>query len=394
IKNVLKQNFSSVYWVVGEIAAPAVPNSSGNIYTKLVEKGGTGTKAEVRLSIFAGSAYLLDEFTRKTGMQFTNGADVLVKVKVDLHEKWGFCLVLKDIDYSYTIAKVQDERQKTLLKLEKEKVIRFIEPGKYQTFNNQLKLNAVVQRIALISAKNSEGYNDFVKVLDHNSHNYKFKITDYFASMAGDPASKSIIAQLNLIGKQTQEYDAVAIVRGGGDDTGFVCYDDFELSKSVANFPLPIITGIGHERNKCIIDMVANTFTITPTMAAKVIVDHNWKFEQRMIELGNDAALASKELLSEAKTELKDLESNLNGFVKDLISEEKTWLEGILRDLKNFSPDNTLARGFAIISLDGKILKDTKLVKTGSKLKTITKSDLIESSVTKIEKRKNGEIKL
>jgi len=393
VKGVLDANLNTYFYVIGEISNYNGIEPNKHLYPRLIERRNGVITAEIKTCIFRGSVYQLTEFERKTGLKFENGIEVLLKVKVELHPIYGLSLIMNSIDHNYTLGKIQDEKLKTLIRLEKEKIIRLIEPGVYETHNKKLDRPSVIQRIALISSVNTKGYTDFKAALLGNKYGYKFTVTDFPATMQGNEAAKSMLSQLQTIDKRQEEYDAVAIIRGGGDDTGFICFDDYELSKAVANYKLPIITGIGHEQNKSIVDMVANIFTMVPAMAGKSIIEHNKDFENYIIELGHQIANASKEVIDSERHDLVELDGQLKHEFKLFIQNEKDTLNQLIRDVKNFSPENTLARGYAIITFGGNILNDTKQLKSGNKIKTITSSSIIESNITKIEKR-NGNANL
>jgi exodeoxyribonuclease VII large subunit len=253
------------------------------------------------------------------------------------------------------------ERQQTLDRLLKENpsTIQLFD-GVYRTYNNRLPLPAVIENIALITAPNSDGQRDFKQEIIKNKHQYRFTVTEFLTTIQGDTAHKLILEQLILIEQIGIPYDAVAIVRGGGSQTDFKPFDDYELSKYIANFPIPVFTGIGHDRNQSIADLMAREQK-TPTKAASLFVEHNFEFENNLINL---------------KTIFFDL-------IKDQVQNAKEKLEHAKRIVKLSSPQAILNRGFAIITINNKIITDPTLIKQNAALQTILRNETIYSTVTK-----------
>jgi exodeoxyribonuclease VII large subunit len=265
------------------------------------------------------------------------------------------------IDVAHTLGVLELERQITLERLLKEnpKTIQLFD-GIYKTFNNRLTLPLLIENIALITAPNSDGQRDFKQEISKNKHQYTFTVTEFLTTIQGDNAHNLILEQLKLIEKNRKSYDVVAIVRGGGSLTDFKSFDDYELAKYVANFPIPVFTGIGHDRNQSIVDLMAREQK-TPTKVASLFVDHNFEFENKLIEL----------------------KENLLDLIKVKIQNAKDDLNSAKRIVKISSPQTILNRGFAIITLEGKIITDPKSIKAKSELQTLLKDETIYSTVTK-----------
>ena len=223
----------------------------------------------------------------------------------------------------------------------------------------------VFERIALIASANTDGYRDFRKVIENNKYGYHFSVTDFSTQIQGDAASALIIEQLRNIYKSAEQFDIVVIVRGGGSDTDFKSFNDFELAKAVALFPVPILTGIGHDRNTSITDLMARQHK-TPTEVATFVIDHNADFENAVMQLHDRILVTSERLIDRAQRSLDTYK----------------------RIIASSSPDMILSRGFAIIRSNGKIVVDARDIYVNTEIETIMKNETIFSTVT--QKQDNG----
>jgi exodeoxyribonuclease VII large subunit len=283
---------------------------------------------------------------------------------VRFHQVYGLNLDILQIDVAHTLGTLELERQQTLDRLLKENpgTIQLFD-GVYVTYNNRLPLPPVIENIALITAPNSDGQRDFKQEILKNRHQYTFSVKEYLTTIQGDNAHKLILEQLQLIKESGLPFDVVAIVRGGGSQTDFKPFDDYELAKCIANFPVPVFTGIGHDRNQSIADLMAREQK-TPTKVASLFVEHNFGFENKLIEL----------------------KINLVEIIKRQIQNAKDKLENAKRIVKLSSPQTILNRGFAIITINGKIITDPKKIKQKDELQTILRDEIIYSTVTKKNK--------
>ena len=223
-----------------------------------------------------------------------------------------------------------------------------------------------MQNIALVTAPNSDGQRDFKQEIANNQYGYAFTVTEFLTQIQGDNSSKLIVQQLQLIESQMEKYDLVAIVRGGGSQTDFKPFDDYELSKYVAGFPLPVFTGIGHDRNTSIVDLMARQHK-TPTKVASSIVDHNYNFETALVNLKERFFSSAENLVERAKENIRQLK----------------------RTVKAYSPSTILQKGYAIITINDKIIINPEKIHPGTEIKTILRDELIYSTVTKKSINKN-----
>ena len=290
VKSELKTAFAAPVWVVAEIIELNL-NRTGHCYLELAEKDQLTDRmiAKTKATIWAGVyARLAPYFESVTGEQLRVGMKVLVRVTVEMHEVYSFSLNVLDIDAQYTLGDIAQQRARIIEQLTADGVI---------DMNKQLELPLVVQRIAVISSDSAAGWGDFKNQLDDNAYGYRFHTELFTAAMQGDTAPESIIAALNRIFVRISEFDAVAILRGGGSKSDLSCFDNYELAFNAAQFPLPIITGIGHERDDSVLDLVANTRLKTPTALAAFIIDRAAEFEQYLDEKCNAAFTAAADIV-------------------------------------------------------------------------------------------------
>lgn len=254
------------YWVQAELSDVRT-NYSGHCYLEFVQKDprGNALVAKARGMIWSNIYSMLKPyFERETGQAFTSGIKVLVKVTVDFHELYGYSLTVIDIDPAYTLGDMARRRKEIIRRLEEEGVL---------TLNKELEMPLLPQRVAVISSATAAGYGDFCNQLLNNADGLVFYPHLFAAVMQGDKVEASVIAALNAIYKEVDRWDVVVIIRGGGATSDLSGFDTYDLAANCAQFPLPIITGIGHERDDTVIDMVSHTRVKTPTAAAEFLIN-------------------------------------------------------------------------------------------------------------------------
>jgi exodeoxyribonuclease VII large subunit len=364
IEDAIDNEFGNeAYWVSAQIANVKKQEMQRRCYLTLEDYEEGIKTAEIRAVLWANFYTQIEQFEKNTGQEFKSGIEIVCKIKVRFHSVYGLNADIIEIDAAHTLGTLELLRQQTLEKLVKEnpKTIQLYD-GVYRTFNNRLPLPLVINRIALITAPNSDGKRDFVQELTANRHAYSYIISPFLTTIQGDTAHVLILEQLHAIEREYENYDAVAIVRGGGSSSDFKPFENYELALTVAHFPLPIISGIGHDRNQSIVDMMAREQK-TPTKAAAFFVDYNFEFENRLLNLKSSIYTAIKDQLQNANTQ---------------ISHAK-------RFIKMVSPQTILDRGFAIISLNNKIITDPTLITEQSEIETQLGDAIITSTVTKNE---------
>ena len=356
------------FWVSAQITNVKKYESNRRCYLTLEEYENGEKTAEMRAVFWSNYYSEIEKFEKITRQIFKNGIEIICRVKVRFHKVYGLNLDVTQIDVAHNLGSLELERQQTLERLLKEnpETIQLFD-GIFRTYNNRLPLPPVVKNIALITAPNSDGQRDFLQEIKKNKHGYTFVVNEFLTTIQGDNAHQLILGQLKLIEMIKEQFDVVAIVRGGGSQTDFKPFDDYDLSKSVANFPLPVFTGIGHDRNQSIVDLMAREQK-TPTKVAALFVDHNFEFENRLIDL---------------KTAFFDL-------IAEQLRLAKEGIENARRIVKLSSPQKILDRGFAIIMSNNKIVTDPGSINESGEIQTILRDTTIYSTVskkTKNEKR-------
>ncbi len=362
IEDAIKQTVGAdFYWVIAEISGHKFYPNQDRHYFEFVEKvdGQNEPIAKVGgVSWFDGSQHI-KLFEIATGQKFTNGIQVLVKVKVEFHQSFGFSLVLHDIDQSFTLGNLEKQRRETLLRLVSENPSFIKKVGEeFITLNKNLKLSLAIQNIAIIGSPNSEGYTDFIHTISSNQFGYKFSIDIYQSSVQGAEAEKELIKKLIDIYNSKIKYDCVVIIRGGGEKTDFIVFDTYNLSRAVAKFPIPIITGIGHHKDVSVVDLMTNTSTKTPTKAAEFIISHNRSLEDLILILQKEIIIKSQQLLSKAIEKINAINIVIINKSRTFISRHKD----ILNDTNLIITNNS--RTF--ISRHKDILNNTNIIITNN----------------------------
>lgn len=385
VRRSLEQCLPDEYWVQAEIS-DVRSNTSGHCYLEFVQKDARGNSliAKARGTIWANVYRLLKPyFEEATGQLFASGIKVLVRVTVDFHELYGYSLTVQDIDPAYTLGDMVLRRREILMQLEEEGVL---------TLNKELEMPVLPQRIAVISSATAAGYGDFCHQLQNNPQGFFFHAELFSALMQGNQVEKSILAALDEINRRRNEFDVVVIIRGGGATSDLSGFDTYLLAAACAQFSLPIITGIGHERDDTVLDSVAHTRVKTPTAAATLLIDRveeaggrleelvSRLYEGAFLRLGHEqkklsaykARIPSQAThrLTEARLTLQAAESSLLRVVELLLSRQKHHLELLHNRIDDASPAKILKRGYSITFKDGKVVRDAAILEDGAQLTT------------------------
>jgi exodeoxyribonuclease VII large subunit len=361
IQETIQDRFEGeIFWITTQIVDVKKQESLRRCYLKFIEKENNAIITEVRGVFWSFYYNWIEDFEKFTKQKFADGIEITCLVRVKFHPKFGLSLEALQIDFAYALGTLEIERQQTLERLLKENpsTIKLLD-GVYRTYNHSLPFPTVIQRIALITAPGSDGQRDFKQETEKNKHGYAFAITEFLTQIQGDQAHQLILQQLKLVETKKENFDVVVIVRGGGSQTDFKPFDNYELCRDIAGFPLPVVTGIGHDRNTSIADMMARQQK-TPTKVASLIVDHNLDFENN----------------------LQSLKERFFDSVSGLLDGAKNDLVKMKRLVKLSSPAAILNRGFAIVKVDNKIVTDPKKIKEGTQMETFLKDKIIHSTVT------------
>lgn len=384
IREVLEARFEgATYWINAEITDVKKYDRKRWCFLKFIEKEGAVITTEMKGVFWGGSYFHIENFERLTGRSFSDGLQLGCLVRVRFHPRYGLTLEVLEIDISYAVGKLAMEREAVLQRLlrENQESIR-LEDGQYITENNRLPLPLVMQRVALITAPASDGQRDFLHELEHNNYGYAFDVHQYLVQIQGDQSSKLIRQQLHSIHTTQPAFDVVAIVRGGGSQTDFKPFDDYDLAKTVATFPVPVITGIGHDRNISIVDLMARA-SKTPTKAAAAIIDHNFSFEQEILDLKRRFFSGATEMLGENQVRLTALQEAWKQSIAGSLKRRDYVLQNLKRLIMNLSPQRILKKGFAIVMYENTIITDPEKIATETNINTLLKTTLIHSHVTK-----------
>lgn len=274
LHNVIERTYPQPYFIKAEILKLNYYPHSGHCYPELIEKEGDKIKAEIRGIIWSTQFQQIDErFKRITGEALRENINILCLAKIEYSPKHGLALHIQDIEPSFTLGELMRNRAECIDKLKKEGVF---------DSNRKLALPLLPKRIAIISVETSKGYSDFVTTLTQNKRGYRFETTLFPSILQGEKAITGITTQLSAIENRKEDFDCVVIVRGGGGDVGLSCYDDYQMARRVATFPLPVLTGIGHSTNLTVVDMVAHTHKITPTDVAFTILEAFQDFDEKL----------------------------------------------------------------------------------------------------------------
>lgn len=304
VRCTIEQSLSNEYWVQAELSDVRV-NATGHCYLEFIQKDPRNNNliAKARGTIWANVFRLLRPyFETETGQVFTSGIKVLVQVRVEFHELYGYSLTVTDIDPTYTLGDMAKKRKEILRQLDEEGVL---------TLNKELEMPVLPQRVAVISSPTAAGYGDFCNQLENNSYGFIFYPRLFPAIMQGERVEESIIEALNAINNTLEKWDAVVIIRGGGSVSDLAGFDSYLLAANCAQFPLPIITGIGHERDDTVIDMIAHTRVKTPTAAAEYLINRVHESALRLDDMADYILSFVAQSISEEKQRLARLTERL-----------------------------------------------------------------------------------
>jgi exodeoxyribonuclease VII large subunit len=369
IQETIDANFGyESFWVTAEITDVKRMPQKQWCFLKLIEKSGSSIAASIDAVFWSNGFAEILKFEKATKTAFINGLEITCKVRVKFNARYGLKLEVTEIDTAFMLGKLELERQQTLERLvaENPDTIRLVDEM-YRTKNNTSNIPPVIQHIALITGVNSDGQRDFKKELELNKYGYAFAVTEYLTQVQGETASGQILQKLKEIEAARLRYDLVVIVRGGGSQTDFKPFDDYELCRYVAQFAIPVFTGIGHDSNTSILDLMARQYK-TPTKVATYIVDHNMQFEAEMEALKERLYQTAERRIERAKNNLKELK----------------------RVIKSSSPQTILNRGFAMIIQQGQIVTDPDQIAEDAVIQTILRNQTIHSVVVAKTENESG----
>lgn len=428
LNNLVSEVISSVmpdeYWVEAEISELRVVR--GNCYMELVQKAEDTRTPVARASAKCWRTYWIlvqSSFERVTGRQLCPGMKVMMRVHADFHEAYGFSWIVTDINPEYTLGDIARRRREIIARLKEEGVF---------DLQKELIIPLFAQRVAVISSDNAAGYDDFCNQLQNNEKGLAFSVKLYPAVMQGESTETSVIDALDRIYKDEDKFDVVVIIRGGGATSDLSGFDTLNLAENVANFPLPIIVGIGHNRDESVLDLVANMSVKTPTAAAAFLIDRlaavaarvdaavtslskyvTNRIEQeksrikylstmlpslyaavksrenmRISRMSDSLYVAVRQIVASEKARLDLMPQRLSGAWRQVVVGESHRLQMLEQRAAASDPKRMLARGYTLTLHDGRAVTDLSSLKKGDMLKTLFAGGEVVSEVNKISKNK------
>ena len=402
VREAIEDALPDEYWV--EVELSECRENSGHCYMELIEKDERSNTPIARASAKCWrQTWMMVKpyFERTTGQPLHAGMKVLLKVYAQFHEAYGFSWIVSDIDPTYTLGDMARKRQEIIRQLKEEGVF---------DLQRELHIPTFAKRIAVISAQNAAGYGDFCRQLEDNEYGFRFEVTLFPAIMQGEQVEQSIINALEQIyslishpSPLTSKYDVVVIIRGGGATADLSGFDTLALAENVAQFPLPVITGIGHDRDESILDMVANTRVKTPTAAAALLIDNLLRVLERLDDASQRISYAVNQRISNQKTKIVTMTSliptlalrvvgdqrhriemmgnRLPIAIERRLTNQKHLLESLTIKLQGFDPQLLLSRGYSITLKDGKAVRDPQQLQPGDEIETRVEKGTIRSVV-------------
>lgn len=396
IQEVIQMNFDEPVWIRAEISELR-ENQNGHCYLEFVEKNEVSDNIQAKVKgIIWSSTYrmLKPYFESSTGQALRAGLNVLVAVSVEFNGLYGFSLNVKDIDPTYTIGELAARRLK---------IIRQLEEDGIANMNKELELTNRPQRLAIISSPGAAGYGDFMDQLRNDEQQFAFYIKLFPAIMQGEQAENSIISALDKIYSNIEMFDAVVIIRGGGATTDLACFDSYLLALNCAQFPLPILTGIGHQRDTSIVDMVAHRALKTPTAVAEFLIQKLQYTENELLSVFVGIAELAKKRIADEKQHVNNIQWRINQSLKTKVSKrqitlekqknrlhnlvsalllnEKNKLTLLEKSIETHSPAFLLKHGYTITIVNGRRISSVNEIKKGDKIRTFVHDGDFESTV-------------
>ena len=400
VRATIEDTLCEQYWLEAEIGQ--IGENNGHCYLEFIQKiEGHNTpvaraKAKCWRNVWGS---VRPYFEHTTGQTLTLGMKVLVLVHPDFHEAFGFSWIVDDIDPRFTLGDMARRRQEIIRQLKAEGVF---------DLNRELPLPLFTQRIAVISSSTAAGYGDFCRQLEENKRGFRFSVTLYESLMQGEGVERGIISALDKINAHIDDYDCVVIIRGGGATSDMSGFDSLLLAENVANFPLPVITGIGHDRDECILDMVSHTRVKTPTAAAAFLIDrleqvarriddaadritsyvqHRMEIEKmRLSRAAERIPILFSLVKSKQENKMEALNQRITSAVLRLIDRRRHTLDILEQRTKSLDPTLLLQRGYSITLVNGHALRSPSAVKPGDIIVTRLADGMVKSTVNETKK--------
>ncbi|MBE6302521.1 MAG: exodeoxyribonuclease VII large subunit [Bacteroidales bacterium] len=374
VRSAIEQQLPMRYWVTGELSEVRA-TSVGHCYIELIERNeATGEiSAKARGTIWSRVYSLLRPyFLEQTGRDFSVGLKVLLQVSVNFHEVYGFSLDVCDIEPAYTIGDMARQRLLIVQRLTDEGVI---------DLNKELPFPLLPKRIAVISSASAAGYGDFCDQLNGNPYGFTFRVELFPSPMQGSRVEEGIISALDAIARDTEEWDVVVIIRGGGATSDLSCFDTYDLANNCAQFPLPIVTGIGHQRDDTLLDIVAHTRVKTPTAAAELLIHSMLVQADKIAGFCRAIPEAVSRHIADERRRVDMLVQHLPVSVAMMLQQQRHKLDIWEQQLQASSPERILAKGYTLTLCDGRIVRSASQLSPGKEIVTRFSDGEVASTV-------------
>ena len=372
ISNCVSAHFSHPVWVAAEIVGLS-ENRTGHCYLELIEKNDAGVIVAKAKATIWSSLYkqIKPYFLRETGMPLAVGMTVALLVEVVYHPSYGPSLNLKDINPSYTLGNRLLQRNQVINRLHNEGVF---------DMNKELALPFLTRKMAVITAQTAAGYGDFMNEINQNPWGFRFEVTLFPALVQGELAEASMVKALHEVAEQAEKFDAVVMIRGGGSVADLACFDGYELAYTVTQMPLPVIAGIGHDRDVSVLDMVAAISLKTPTAVAQFLVQKMADVHQQVMGYQERVARAVEQLLQRQNQRLQTIEMLLPLSARRCMERKEHRLQLVERSIELLSPQNVLKKGYTMTLKDGAVvaLQD---IQVGDEITTVFHNGSVKSIV-------------
>ncbi len=373
ISSTLQDGMPNTYWVTAEIVSMAM--KGGHCYLELAEKNeGNGLfAAKIRATCWQNVFSMLSSFfSTETGETLHVGLRILAETEVRFHAAYGLSLNIVGIDPTYTVGSLHKQKEETLRRLQKEGILQM---------QQLLPLPSLLKRIAVISAPDAAGYGDFCDQLTTNQLGFQFTTSLFPALMQGEKAPESIINALDAVYNSRQDFDTVVIIRGGGANTDLSCFDDYLLAATCAQFPLPVLTGIGHQRDVSVLDQVAHTALKTPTAVAEFLIDQLAAQADKINNLQLRLRQSLERTIVVQQHQLQQIQLTLYANIKGQINQYKDQLNSYEKIIRLLSPESLYKKGYTLTLVQGKRINSVKNIRKGDVLLTEFTDGKIESRV-------------
>ena len=381
IRDSIESRLEKKYWVRGEISEINY-QSNGHCYMDLIDRKAYESQISARCQAIIWSTLfrmLRPFFESTTGQQLSKGMQVLVHAQVQYSPLYGLSLIISDIDPSYTVGEQELERQRTIARLREE--------GMFD-MNSTLELTPLPRNLAIISSETAAGYRDFINHLHQNDYGFKF-ITELFpAPVQGNSASAGIIEAMDKVAARAGEFDMLLIIRGGGSVQDLICFDDYELAANIAQFPIPVLTGIGHDHDFHIADMVAHKSVKTPTAAADFLIDIFAAEEQQVAYLSGRLFSAIETRVIIETKRLENYKRNLMEGYRSNINNSMHRLDMLQQRILSNNPLTLLKKGYSITLCNGKRVYSVNDVNRGDNVKVLMDKGILNCNIESVDYEK------